>query len=351
VGEVTVHSALDEVVSEWDELAARTGATPFARPMWLRPFWRHFGSGTLELVALRRGRKLVALAPLARHGGVLASLANYHTPQYAFVAESDEARAELVDAVLQRCRRLDLRYVDRDGADFVAVRDAARARGWLYFDAIALRSPYVPVEGSFDDYLNARDSSRRKDMRRHRRRLTEEAPLELEVCTNEDDLDVVLGDAFRLEESGWKAAAGTSIISEPQTKAFYTELCAEVAKSDALRVCFLRVGAKRVATEIGFELDGSHYSLKSGYDPGYRTRGVGVLLQEEVLRWDWDAGAKTYEFLGDVEPHKMEWASESDIRVRAQLKCFSRAPRSLVEFAGWRYGRPLAKRARELRRR
>src|SRR5205814_3374322 len=39
-------------------------ATPFQSPMWLLPWWKHFGSNELHTIGLREGGRLEGLAPL-----------------------------------------------------------------------------------------------------------------------------------------------------------------------------------------------------------------------------------------------------------------------------------------------
>jgi len=58
-------AALAALVPEWWDLWHRAAsATPFQSPAWLIAWWRHFHPGELFCVAVRDGRRLVALAPL-----------------------------------------------------------------------------------------------------------------------------------------------------------------------------------------------------------------------------------------------------------------------------------------------
>src|SRR5579872_1238920 len=56
---------LAAIESDWLDLWRRDPrATPFQSPMWLLPWWRHFGSDDLRVVTVREAGRLVALAPL-----------------------------------------------------------------------------------------------------------------------------------------------------------------------------------------------------------------------------------------------------------------------------------------------
>ncbi len=84
---------LAAVSSEWEDLAERTGATPFVRPGWVAAWWDAYGKGRLEIRCVRHAAdgRLAALVPVRREGGVLGSPTNWHSPTFGLLAESDEA--------------------------------------------------------------------------------------------------------------------------------------------------------------------------------------------------------------------------------------------------------------------
>ena len=90
---VDVHDAIDPLAAEWDLLADRTGAQPFARPGWFAAWWAAFGTGDLVVVTARRHGRLTGVLPFRRRAGVLASPTNAHTPAFAVLAEDDATRA------------------------------------------------------------------------------------------------------------------------------------------------------------------------------------------------------------------------------------------------------------------
>src|SRR5215207_3689869 len=69
VGDAASFAAVEP---EWWALWRRAPyATPFQSPAWLIPWWRHFHPGELFVVAVRRGGRLVGLAPFYIEDGVL----------------------------------------------------------------------------------------------------------------------------------------------------------------------------------------------------------------------------------------------------------------------------------------
>src|SRR5262249_41813831 len=50
------HGDIGPLAREWEELADRVQAVPWVRPGWVAAWWRAFGKGALEVLAVRRGR-------------------------------------------------------------------------------------------------------------------------------------------------------------------------------------------------------------------------------------------------------------------------------------------------------
>src|SRR5438132_5094115 len=62
---ITTGEQLSAINADWLELWRQTpNATPFQSPMWLLPWWRHFGSNELNVITVRENDRLVGFAPL-----------------------------------------------------------------------------------------------------------------------------------------------------------------------------------------------------------------------------------------------------------------------------------------------
>jgi CelD/BcsL family acetyltransferase involved in cellulose biosynthesis len=343
---VEVDRSVDRLAAEWDELADRAGASPFVRPGWVGPWWRAFGSGRLEIVSLRADGRLAALIPLRRSKGVLAAAANTHTPLFGLVAEDGDAASALARAVLaRRARRVSLLYM-RPG-DLEVFRSAASAIRRPAAAGYLEASPYVAVRGSWEDFQKGLDSKLLRDLRRRRRRLDEVGEVTIEVGDGREGLDGLLDEGFPLESSGWKAESGTSILSSPETQAFYREVAAWAAGRGILRLAFLRVDGRPLAFQLGVEDGGAYYFMKGGYDPEQRQFAPQKLLVQAVLERAFASGLESFEFLGEDEAWKLEWTDE--LR-RLDLFHAFRPPLGLAEWAAvrlgpWKVARVLATRS------
>ena len=157
------HQSTESLASEWDALADRTTAPPFLRPGWVAHFCAAFGVRGLEIVAVRRDGRLTGVVPLRNEGGVLWSITNWHTPEFAFVAEDDEAVEDLAAAVFDGGkRRVSLQFLNPANPDFAACRERARHRDHRVIVRTLERPPYVRIEGDWEGYESAVDGKVRK---------------------------------------------------------------------------------------------------------------------------------------------------------------------------------------------
>lgn len=153
---------------------------------------------------------------------------------------------------------------------------------WRVHATAVARSPYVPTDGEWDDYLGGRWRKFLKDLARRRRRLEELATVGVEVHATGEGLDAALEEFVALEASAWKAAEGTAVVSRSESIGFYAQIAAWAASHGWLRIWFLRHEGRAIATEFALEGGGAHYPLKSGFDPAYGRYSPGQLLTYEA---------------------------------------------------------------------
>jgi CelD/BcsL family acetyltransferase involved in cellulose biosynthesis len=234
-----------------------------------------------------------------------------------------------------------LRFVDADGPTFAALADAAESTGYRLEVRTLERSPYVDVEGDWEAYEARLTSKKRTELRRRRRKLEGEGPLELEVVDGSERLDDLLEEGFAVEGAAWKAERGSAIRSQGATLRFYRAIARWASARGWLRLAFLRLSGRPLAFDFGIEHDAVHYLLKTGYDPAFRAYGPGALLRREMLSRAFASGLHTYEFLGADEPWKLEWTTT--VRRRVAVQAFRRSPGGLAAWSAYAYGRPFAK--------
>jgi CelD/BcsL family acetyltransferase involved in cellulose biosynthesis len=343
-----IHHAVEPVAEEWDDLADRVGAAPFLRPGWVGAWWRAFGTGRLEIAALRCSGRLAALMPLHARFRRCLSTSNWHTPQFGMLAEADAARRELAAALFERRPiELSLAFVDAAGPDMPAFHAAAGDAGYRTLERTLQRSPYVAIDGTWDAYVRRLSRNRRSQIGRRRRRLEDRGRLVLEVVGGGERLDELLEEAFNVEASGWKGATRTAIASRPETRRFYGEIAHWAARRDWLRVAFLRLDGHPLAVQYLFELGDTQYAIKGGYDPAFERYSPGIVLLQALLERAFATGLRWVSLGGADDPYKAVFSTSHQDYLRFQA--FAPSPAGWLHWLAFAHGRPVAKRLLAMR--
>jgi CelD/BcsL family acetyltransferase involved in cellulose biosynthesis len=310
----------------WDELAAHSGAvTPFMNHAWVRTWWDCFGGDkTLHVLTVRAGAKLIAIAPLmwssTRMCGVklrrLSFLENDHTPRCGFILSPayEQQACRAIWNHLHTHEHWDVLELNHLPAGCVTLgRLSALALGDRYLVGLRQleRSPYVPLTGDWESYFKHLGYNHRRGLRKRLNRLNRRGRVEVEVITGTDALTTVLDDGFRIEAAAWKEQNGTAMRSDPAVRRFYESYAERAAALGTLRLMFLKFDGVRIAFNYSLYENNTLYVLKSGYDPAYAAYSPSNVLCHHVLRDCFARGVAEFDFLGDNEAWKLEWASEA----------------------------------------
>lgn len=331
------------IAAEWDALADRTAGKVWVRPGWVEAWWRAFGRGQLEIVALRRAGQLVAVLPLGRRLGALTSVTNWHTPEFDAVGDP-AAVAELLAMLMDTApRRVSMAFVDASGGVALELRTRAEHLGFQVIVRPLEHSPYIRTDAGWAAYLAGRDGKMLRELRRRRRLLSAAGEMSFEVHDGRTRLAELFDEGFAVEAAGWKGAAGSAVASDAATLTFYRDIAHWAVSRGALRLGFLRLNGRAIAFDFSLEADGVHYLLKTGFDPSVSQFAPGKLLRYLMIERTFASGLDLYEFLGTDNPWKYAWTRT--VRERSLIQVFSRSLPGRIDWAAFALGRPLVKRA------
>lgn len=339
---IEVHSSISSIEEEWRELAREARTNPFLHPEWSALWWEAWGKGSLKVFALRNGGRLRAVLPMHLRHWELASLTNWHTPAFGFLGAGNTSISELTEKLFEDRRSvICLDFVDPNDCGLAVFGESARAANYRVLLRSLQRSPYIALHDDWPRYQNGLSKKLRSELRRRRKRLGEIGELRLEIVNGERELEARLEEAFGVEAAGWKGVRGTAMTSHTATRTFYSGAARWAAGAGFLRLAFLRLDNRAIAFDYCFELDGTHYLVKTGYDPAFEKYGPGMLLRNGMLERAFAIGLNNYEFLGDDAPWKRAWADSCRDRLRVQA--FSPSVLGTLERVAHTHGRPLAK--------
>jgi CelD/BcsL family acetyltransferase involved in cellulose biosynthesis len=269
----------------------------------------------------------------------LRFLENDHTPRADFIIAErrDESYRTLWAALLAKRRAWDVLQLswlspESPTAD-VAVAYAA-AEGFSSGRWHSEDSPYLKLPASWEAYSASLSAKFRQNLRNRLSRLTELGEPALEVLEDPAAIQSACTDAVRLEASGWKRTEGTAIASDAAVHRFYTSLAERAGARGWIRLLFLTLNGRRIATSYAAQFGGRLFLCKTGYDPEYAKCAPFKMLTYFAVRDAFTAGLTEVDFLGGSEPWKLEWTATT--RSLDWLFIFSRTWRArllyLVKF-------------------
>lgn len=322
---VTDYEAFARLQPAWNDVARRAQASsPFLLHEWFRTWWDSFSAGRrLHVVIARDGNDVVGIAPLmveqVHMYGLpvrrLDLLHNDHTPRADWIVDrsAPNAYAALWSALKETGGRWDLLQLSRlphDSPTLPAIADLAQRDGCLTGTWRGDVSPYLTLSGSWESYLASLPAKFRSNLRNRLSRLTHIGEPRLEIVDRNDD-GQACEDAMRLEASGWKADARTSISSSAPVQQFYRMFAERAAARGWLRLMFLTVGGRRIATSYAACFGRTLFLVKTGYDPEFSTCAPFKVLTYLAIQHAYAEGLREIDFLGDTEAWKLEWTDTS----------------------------------------
>jgi CelD/BcsL family acetyltransferase involved in cellulose biosynthesis len=266
-------------------------------------------------VTLRSVGAVIALVPMLRQHGRLASLTTPYSCEYAplFTAGADGAtRVAAMAAFARFCRgcgvtRLDAVPAEWDGLPdlLTGVRQAGLRA--LRFDHFG--NWHEDVSGlGWPAYLHARPGALRETIRRRLRRAEAVPGARFALLTQPADMDQAAEAFESVYRRSWK---------EPEPyPAFNVALMRATARSGALRFGLWSIGHEPVAVQLWVVMDRRAIVLKLAHDEAYKTHSPGTVLTALMLRHLLDReDVAEIDFGRGNDSYKQGWASRRRQRI------------------------------------
>jgi len=310
--ESELHDSLESVLPEWEQLfRADPDATPFMSPQWARAWWPNWGGSTRPWIVVVRDRgRLVGLAPFGlRRRGPLRILGRpgSHPSQDVLAAPGlQPAVAEaVVGEIVKRRKEWDLLAINSfPEASFI--EPSMKQQGLRLRQRHSATYPRLELPGSFDEYLESLPRKRRKDLRRHLRRL-DDGELEVSRVTDRAAIVAALDRWRALKLSWWEAKEDAEIRPGQRSSryvGFLRELMPLMVSAGLGEVWELRHSGQVVGVEVSLLDRRNFYSWQGGYDLAVAHLGPGKVAIGEGIRASIAAGRRYYDLMRGADTYK-----------------------------------------------
>ena len=290
---------------DWSSLVtADPAGTFFHTPQYLKLYWEEFAQQPehLLLAFAEEDGVQVGAAALERLDGTVRFLGGTEVTDYmgpvALPEVRDAVAKELLAALGRRddWEAADLRGLAEDRAWIQALTEAAAAQGFgvEVMDDQNGVAPFLPIPGSFDEYLAGLPSKLRHEIKRKARKLeTEGGPYRVSVAqrdTLEEHLD-------RFVELHRTSEGPKGVFMQPGMEIFFRRLGEAFLPLGVFNLTFIEVGGEKIAGTIGFRHEGTFSLYNSAFDRAWQHLSPGMVLVAEDIRIAIEGGCSGFDLL------------------------------------------------------
>jgi len=310
--------ALEEHAEAWDRLAmASFERLPQLSHAWVSSFLEHCSGGApWHCLFAYQGTELVGVLPLIHVPGLFVSPASWKRDLHTQVAHpllasgaAPTALVTLVEAAFKLAPRLRMRwYRVRVGSPVLASLPVLESR-MRVIRPLSGRGSLVRTTGRYQDFEATLHRNFRRNTGKAARRAARDHSMAFQFFDGDEAQNSEHLQRFlRVEDSGWKGAAGTSIARSPDLVAFYQTLTQRLAKNGWLEWHTLELDGELAACHLAVRMGGAVALPKIAYDEGYARYGPGNLLFRELLVRSFDdPTVEEVNCMTDMRWHK-NWA-------------------------------------------
>jgi len=313
--------SFSELSDIWEALLSRSATnTPFQQPDYLNTWWSTMGGGEWDEgdlwlgVGKRDDGEIVGIAPLffsnARDGRPsILIVGSVEVSDYLDFIVSESATEEFVDALLgslevegpEGWQVLDLYNLPEGSSTVQALQRSAEKRGWQVEKERISPVPFVALGDSWEEYLQALNSKKRKEVKRKLRRAEEyPARVSWRIVDRESPIEPEIDLFLRLmQNDSEKRAFLTDRMQE-----FFRRLALTAHERGWLQLAFLEVGGEPAFGYLNFDYEDKLWIYNSGFDPSHYELSPGWVLMAHLIRWAIDHGRTEVDFLRGDESYK-----------------------------------------------
>ena len=302
----------------WNSLVKQSIAdTPFSRYEYLSEWWKTLGGGewkkaTLVLVSATENDQLVGIAPLfiteydSQQALMLVGSIEISDYLDLIVGEDDLPRflSGLLDfltsSLTDNWSAIDWYNLPDSSPTLAGLKTESERRGWTYQEEVYRPTPYIPLNGSFDEYLSRLEKKQRHEIRRKMRRAAESGRVRFYVVDKDANIEAELEGFFHL------------MIQDPNKAMFLRDVMRDQMSTTIqaaheqgyLWLGFLEVDGVKVAASLNFDYKNKLWGYNSGVSRTHMELSPGWVLLAHTIQWCCEHNRYEFDFMRGDEEYK-----------------------------------------------
>jgi CelD/BcsL family acetyltransferase involved in cellulose biosynthesis len=290
---------------DWSVLVtADPAGTFFHTPGYLKLYWEEFAARPEHLLlafAEEEGVQVGAVA-FERIGDTLRFLGGTEVTDYMGPVAPPELHPAVAKELLAALGRredwaeADLRGLPEDRPWLGLLADAAAAQGFSVevTDDQNGVAPFLPLPGSYEEYLAGLPSKLRHEIRRKARKLAAEGgPYHVTLA----QVETLCAYLDRFVELHRTSEGPKGVFMQPGMEIFFRRLGEAFLPRGIFNLTFLEIGEEKIAGTIGFRFEGTFFLYNSAFDRAWEHLAPGMVLVAEDIRIAIEAGCSGFDLL------------------------------------------------------
>jgi CelD/BcsL family acetyltransferase involved in cellulose biosynthesis len=327
----------EEKISEWDAfVTSGVSHVPFLRYEYLKNWWRTRGGGEwdeasqLLIVTASENGRLIGLAPcfITTYEGKkeLLFLGSIEISDYLDFLVRPQHLGHFVEGLLAYAKStlapqfgiqaVDLYNLVDQSPTIRALQNAAVTQTLACEITPLQKSPYIPLSGDWEAYLESIDKKQRHEIRRKMRRMTElQPPADWYIASDPAKIDAEIQEFLRLMTFD----AEKETFLTPSMREQMTSFMREAFDSGSLQLAFLTIGGEKAAAYLNFDFLNRIWVYNSGIDPRFSEHSPGWVLLGHLLKWANENNRFEFDFMRGNEEYKYRFGAIDRTVVRARI--------------------------------
>jgi CelD/BcsL family acetyltransferase involved in cellulose biosynthesis len=308
---------------EWTDLFNRCPhVTPYQSFCWNMSSWKAAGGKDVPAICtVREGGRLVGVAPFTcnRKLGVNV-LEPIGSRDYAYFGLIIERQRSDVSQIIAQCLVSHYRtgvvhvpYHTSSQQDVISMLYALSARGWATATWVRNVSHFLEYQGGYADYLSAKSSKARYNLKRERRVLEEVGPVNLEACGGRGLTAETLQRVALLQRRSRLSQLG----QQPLTQRDLMEVILPMSREGLSEIYLMTVGSQDVAYMWNYTAHGKNFCNMIGFDNNWERFSPGKIMAGLVLERLLARGDQHFDFFFGENPYKRFWMNRTHQVVRS----------------------------------
>ena len=310
--------AIDRFSEQWSTLLQGGNFNLSLSPGWIDTFKANMKADEkLRVLIAVKNKRLVGVLPYFEHKTSIfkipmlmielaGNIISYHPRIVA-----DNCETELLFELLNRANKKwhvfrILGLESQNSTEIAVCHVVKKIKGSLLIypgDA----SPYLPINGSWESYLQSKSSNFRYNLKRKEKKISNAGRFEVRFYNSSSDLDEIYSSMISIESNSWKTEANIAITSHQYEVSYYKKLLPFLAKMDALFAVMLFLDSIPIAYFLCYFWNNKIGNIKTSFDHRYNNLSPGAVVIHHAILKAFEIGAEEVDFLGGAQYHKMLW--------------------------------------------